>query len=262
MRFIVVLLLLVATAGFAQKKKKDKDKEPPATAPTQQQSVSAPATQTQPQQPPADTIPTAGDILTDHFLRKYSAAARWSDPDVAKDALYDVIVENPGSDSLIYTLAYLYYDQQKYASSFLIANDLLQRQPKDPSYLEMAAVSAQQLGANEKALQNYETLYLVNNNIRTLYQVAFLQYNMKRYAECTTNITIMLGKPEATTEKVMFNDAQGKEKEYLLKVSVLNLQGLVALDQNDKAAAKKAFTEALALAPDFKPAKDNLEKTK
>jgi tetratricopeptide (TPR) repeat protein len=261
MRFIVVILLLIATAGFAQKRKKDK--EPPAAAPTEQQPAAAtPSTQPQQQQPPADTIPTAGDILTDHFLRKYAAATRWSDPDVAKDALYDVIIENPGNDSLIYSLAFYYYDQQKYASSFLIANDLLQRRPKDESYLEMAALSAQQLGANERALQNFESLYLINNDVRTLYQVAFLQYTMKRYAECATSIGILLGKPEVTTEKVAYNDAQGKPKEYAMKVSVLNLKGLLALDQNDKAAAKKSFTDALALAPDFKPAKDNMEKTK
>lgn len=261
MRFIVVLLLLVTTAAFAQKKKKDK--EPPPTAPTQQQqTVPAPATQTQQQAAPADTLPSASDILTEHYLRKYSAAARWGDPEIAKDALYDVIIENPGSDSLIYSLAYLYYDQQKYASAFLIANDLLLRRPKDPTYLEMAAVSAQQLGAQDKALQNYETLYMVSNNTRTLYQIAFLQYDMKRYAECSTSINILLGKPEVATEKVMYNDAQGKPKEYALKVAILNLQGLVALDQNDKPGAKKAFTAALALAPDFKPAKDNMEKTK
>lgn len=262
MRFIVVILLLITTAGVAQKKKKDKEKEPATATPATQQPAAA--TQPQQQQAKPDTIPTpsAADILTDHFLRKYAAAARWGDTEVAKDALYDVIIENPANDSLVYSLAYYYFDQEKYASSFLIANDLLSLRPKEQSYLEMAALSAQQLGANEKALQNFESLYLINNNIRTLYQVAFLQYTMKRYAECTTSVNIMLGKPEVTTEKVAYNDAQGKPKEYLMKVSVLNLKGLIALDQNDKAGAKKAFTEALALAPDFKPAKDNMEKTK
>src|SRR3954470_15966571 len=103
MRFLVVLMLLVSTAGFAQKKKKEKEKEP-EKQPTQQQ---APATQpTQPQQQvqAPDTVPSAGMILTEHFLRKYAAASRWNDSDIAKSALYDVIVENPGIDSLIYSL--------------------------------------------------------------------------------------------------------------------------------------------------------------
>ena len=260
MRFlIVVALLLATTAGFAQKKKKDKE---PAAPPPVEQKQAAPVTEPQAAQVPIDSIPTAGEILTEHYLRKYSAAIRWGDSDAAKEALYDVIIENPGNDSLIYSLAYYYYEQEKFASSYLIATDLLQFKPKEPSYLEMAAVSAQSLGVPDKALVSYETLYLINNNIRTLYQIAFLQYNLKRYAECATNIGILLGRPEVATEKVVFNDAQGKPKEYPLKVSVLNLKGLVALDQNDKAGAKKSFTDALAIAPDFAPAKQNMEKTK
>jgi tetratricopeptide (TPR) repeat protein len=265
MRFIVILMLVISTAGFGQKKKKGKEEPAQQPAPTQQtpqQQQTAPQQQTQAQ--PADTVPppNASEILTEHYLRKYNAAARWNDMEIAKSALYDVIIENPGIDSLIYTLAYYYYEDQKYASSLLIAQDLLGRDPKNAVYLEMAGTSAQQLGANEKALQHYESLYLINNNIRTLYQIAFLQYQVKRYAECATSINIMLGKPEVTTEKAVFEDAKGNQKEYPLKVSVLNLKGLLALDQNDKAGAKKAFTEALAISPDFMLAKANLEKTK
>jgi tetratricopeptide (TPR) repeat protein len=261
MRFIVILMLFLGTAAFAQKKKKGK--EPVVTPPTTQQQETQPQQQAPQQQPQAvDSIPSASQILTEHFLRKYAAATRWNDPEVAKSALYDVIVENPGVDSLIYSLAYYYYEDQKFASSLLIAQDLLSRQPTNQMYLEMAGSSAQQLGVNDKALQNYESLYLINNNIRTLYQIAFLQYQLKRFAECSTSIDILLGKPEVMTEKVVFEDAKKVPKEYPLKVSILNLKGLLALDQNDKVGAKKAFMDALAVSPDFVPAKANLEKTK
>jgi len=255
MRFLVVLMLLVSTAGFAQKKKKDKEPEPAAVQSTQ------PQPQAEKTQAP-DTLPTAGMILTEHYLKKYAAASRWNDSEIAKNALYDVIVENPGIDSLIYSLAYFYYQEEKFASSLLITQDLLVRESKNPMYLEMAASSAQQLGVNDKALQFYESLYLINDNIRTLYQIAFLQYQTKRTAECKTSIDILMGKPEVSTEKVVYDDAKGVSKEYPMKVSVLNLKGMLALDQNDKAGAKKAFTDALALAPDFALAKANLEKTK
>jgi tetratricopeptide (TPR) repeat protein len=264
MRFIVILMLLISTAGFAQKKKKGKE-EPAQPAATQQQAApqqQAPTEQQPQQAQPADTIPSAGQILTEHFLRKYATAERWNDAELMKSALLDIIVENPGYDSLIAELGYFYYSDQKYASALLIAQDLLRRQPKNINYLEMAATSAQQLGAADKALQHYESLYLINNNIRTLYQVAFLQYQLKRYAECTTSIDIIMGKPELATEKATFQDAKGLAKEYPMKVSVLNLKGLLLLDQNDKAGAKKAFMEALAISPDFMLAKANLEKTK
>lgn len=263
MRFIVILMLLISTVAFAQKKKKGKDEPAQQPAATQQQ---APQQQTpsQPQQQaqPVDTIPSASQILTEHFLRKYATAERWNDTQLMKSALLDIIVENPGYDSLIAELGYFYYAEQKYASSMLIATDLLRRQPKNQDYLEMAATSAQQLGAIDKALESYESLYLINNNVRTLYQVAFLQYQMKRYAECATSIDILMGRPELNDEKATFQDAKGASKQYPMKVSVLNLKGLLLLDQNDKVGAKKAFTDALAISPDFMLAKANLEKTK
>jgi tetratricopeptide (TPR) repeat protein len=264
MRFIVISMLLISTMAFGQRKKKDKEAAPATTTQQQQQPVQQPAAEPQTQTQPADTVeaPSASMILTEHYLRKYSAASRWNDPDVAKDALYDVIVENPGIDSLIYTLAYYYYENEKFASSLLITQDLLGRDGKNPIYLELAGSSAQQLGVNDRALQFYESLYLINDNIRTLYQIAFLQFNLKRSAECKTSIDILLANPKITTEKAMFQDAKGNEKEYPLKVSVLNLKGLLALDQKDKEGAKKAFNEALAISPDFALAKANLEKTK
>jgi len=263
MRFIVILMLLISTAGFAQKKKKGKEEPAQQPAATQQQAPVQP-TQQQPstQTQPVDTIPSASQILTEHFLRKYATAERWNDVELMKSALLDIIVENPGYDSLIAELGYFYYSEEKFASSLLIAQDLLRRQPKNVAYLEMAATSAQQLGAADKALAHYESLYLINNNIRTLYQIAFLQYQLKRYAECATSVDIILGKPELQTEKATFQDSKGASKEYPMKVSVLNLKGLMLLDQGDKAGAKKAFTEALAISPDFMLAKANLEKTK
>jgi tetratricopeptide (TPR) repeat protein len=221
---------------------------------------------TQPAETQTQTQTTANkpvlSAASQHYLMKYATASRWNDLDVARDALYDLIIQNPANDSLIFTLGYLYLENQKYASSLLIAQDLLVRNAKNESYLELAAVSAQELGVLDRALQHYENLYKVNSNISTMYQIAFLQYNLKRYDESQSSADIILSKPEATTTKVVFNDPQGKPKEYPMKVAVLNLKGLVALDKGDKAGAKKQFNEALAVAPDFVPAKENLDKTK
>jgi tetratricopeptide (TPR) repeat protein len=256
MRFLPVLLLCLSTLAATAQKKKDKEKEQqPAVQP-------APATQTVEPQQPASQGPTAGQILTEHFLRKYSAAARWNDFDVAKDALYDLIIENPNNDSIIFTLAYYYYENQKAASSLLVTQDLLQRDPKNLTYLELAAVTSETLGVLDRSLQYYESLYLLSNNLSTLYKIAFLQYSLKRYNESNTNADILIAKPEAATLKVVFNDAADKPKEYQMKVALLNLKGMIAQDSGDKVAARKHFQEALALAPDFVPAKENLGKLK
>ena len=71
--------------------------------------------------------------------------------------------------------------------------------------------------------------------------MAFLQYDLKRFTESLATIDILFTKAELDTTKVVFTDAQNKSKEYPMKVSVLNLKGLIQLDHfGDKVAAKKS----------------------
>ncbi len=252
MKKIVIILAfsLSVTALFAQTQK-----QPVKTDPAKTQ------TQTKPQ--PQQTEKATVSPLTEHFYKKYIAALQWNDYDVAKDALYDLIIENPQNDSLIFNLAYFYYENQKPASSVLVSQQLLARNPKNIGALEMSALGYETMGVQDRALQNFESLYLLTNNINTLYKMAFLQFDLKRYAECLTSIEILLANKDVDTTKVVFNDAANKQKEYAMRVSVLNLKGLAVQEHlGDKEAAKKLFGEALTIAPDFVMAKENLAKIK
>jgi Tfp pilus assembly protein PilF len=144
----------------------------------------------------------------------------------------------------------------------MVSQELLKRNPKNASALEIAAVGYENLGANEKALQSYESLYLLSSNAATLYKMAFLQYRLKRYKESTTSADILMANKDAETMKITYNDASNKPKEYAIKVALLNLKGMVAQEQGDKVNAKKLFEQALAIAPDFALAKENLAKLK
>lgn len=245
MKYVFVYFFLFITLVSAAQK------QPAKSANTQDGSAAQPKPTATPQQ-----------SLTQHFLRKYALASQWNDYTVAKDALYDLIIENPANDSLLFTLAYFYYENRQHAPALLVCQELLARDPKNLNYLEIAAVSGESLGVLDKALQNYETIYLLTSNTNSLYKIAFLQFDLKRYAESMTNVDILLTKPEINTEKVYFADQENKNKEYVMKVAVLNLKGMIHLEQNDKPAAKKAFEEALAIAPDFVLAKQNLNKAK
>jgi tetratricopeptide (TPR) repeat protein len=247
-KFTIVSLLLLAVVFIARaqsKKPKPTDTKPQTTATTEQKQEAEPA---QAQMSP----------LAAHFARKYSIATRWNDSEVSKDALYDLITEFPGSDSLIFVLAYSYYENQKYPSSILVCQDLLARNPKDLKVLELSAAGYEALNIMDRALQNYESMFLLTSNSTALYKMAFLQFQLKRFKESITNADILLSKPDAETLKVVFTDATGKEKEYKMKVAVLNLKGMIYKEQADKVNAKKFFDEALAMAPDFTPAKENL----
>src|SRR5258708_15530079 len=148
MRSVFVLILISLTVtGWAQKKKKN-EKEP------KQEAVVQPAVPPAKQgvAPAKDTVPQVNP-LTQHYAIKYSLALKWNDAEIAKDALYDLIVENQGNDSIIYELAVYYYQNQKYPSAVLVSQELLKRNPKNTSALEIAAVGYESLGVPDRSLQ-------------------------------------------------------------------------------------------------------------
>jgi len=253
-KYLVLLMVVAVTISFAQGKKNDK---PAAKTESNKVEPSTPANTTQPAQQNQQLNP-----LVSHFLVKFNAAMRFGDSEVAKSALYDLIVENPANDSLFLNLAFMYYENQKYPSAILVSQELLARNPKNTTAIEVAASSYEALNIYDKALQNYESLYLQTNAFPALYKMAFLQYDLKRFKECSATSDILLSKKEADELKVSFPIAENQNKEFPIKVAVLNLKGMVARENGDTAGAKKLFEQALALAPDFVQAKENLAKLK
>ncbi len=243
---IVISVVGFFTEGLAQKKKTTE--QPP-----------------EPVQKTEEQIPMKADnqnLMDEHYFKKYTMAVRWNDGEMAKDALYDLIVNNPQNDSLIFNLAYYYYDNQEFAPAMLVTQELIARQPKNPGYLELSGASFEAIGILDRALQNYETLYLLTNSTPSLYKIAFLQYDLKRYSESLTNVNILLTKPDLADYPIGFNDAQGNPKDYPMQVAVMNLKGLLLEGNGDKEGAKQVYNEILQLSPDFQPAKANLAKLK
>jgi tetratricopeptide (TPR) repeat protein len=254
---IFSMVLCTGIFTFAQNNKTN-NKTKTETKPVVNQPVTntnAPADQSNAQQPQVNP-------LVSHFLMKYNVAVRFNDLATAKDALYDLIVENPANDSLFLNLAVMYYEARQYPSAILVSQELLARNPKNTTATELAAASFESLNIKDKALQHYETLYLQTNAFPSLYKMAFLQYELKRLKECSATSDILLSKKEADELKVSFPIGENQNKEYPIKVAVLNLKGMVARDSGDIVGAKKLFEQALALASDFGPAKENLTKLK
>lgn len=260
-KYVVFLMIVFTVSAFAQKKN---PKQPAKTEPSPTTTTPAATQPSNPQPTPAPTGQPQQQInpFVNHFLTKFNVAMRFNDSDAARDALYDLIVENPTNDSLFLNLAMMYYENQKYPSAILVSQELLARNPKNTTALELAASSFEALNIYDKALQHYETLYLQTNAYPSLYKMAFLQYDLKRYKECTATSDILLSKKEVDELKVSYPTADNKTKEFPIKVALLNLKGMVSNENGDKAGAKKFFEQALALAPDFLQAKENLAKVK
>ena len=189
----------------------------------------------------------------------YQRAVKYSDVNAAITALYNICVLEPQNDSILYALAYIYFDNQRYFSATLTLNDVLLLNPNNTQALEMRAVSLEQVGAIDKSLEVYESLYLRANNINFLYKMAILQYQLKRYKESKTNIDIMLSKTESDEIKIFFPDENDVEQEVVLRASLHNIKGLISKEEGNVTEAKKQFGIALEIQPEFYLAKKNYQ---
>jgi len=245
-KFSLLIVLSLISYSFANGQKKTKSiPEPKKVETTATQNLDS-------------TISNDEKYFIQYLTRKQTISTRWNDFEVTKDALYDLILRYPENDSLLLSLATIYYENGKYPSSILVCNDLLARSPKNIAALELSGLSYENLNIYDKALQNFESHFLITNNSQVLYKMAFLQLKLKRYQEVINNTDILLSRKDADTVKIVFNDSQNIPKEYPMKVALLNLKGVVYKEQSDFVNAKKFFKEALAVAPDFQLAKDGI----
>lgn len=190
----------------------------------------------------------------------YQVAMRYSDLGMAKSKLYDLMIRNPENTRYMEALANIYFDNTQYPSAALVALDLLQLNDKNVGALEIAAYSLEQLGALDRALPHFESLYLLTGDNFSLYKSAFIQYNLQRFEEALNSVN-MLVKNAKADEKIGFPKSQTETQEVSMKAAALNLKGLIYLDKNAMAEAKTAFNEAISLDSTFEQAKENLKKT-
>jgi tetratricopeptide (TPR) repeat protein len=197
--------------------------------------------------------------LYKHYQMKYVFGMKYNDAEVAKDALYSMVAMDPNDDSLKMRLCYYYFEQNKFASSLFVSLDLLSRQPDNLDALRINALSYENMGVRDKAIEAYESLYLKTNEISLLYQVSILQYEFDRFNECVTNLGILIKDPQAKALKLNFAKSETEQQEITLEAAAYNVLGMVSKKQGNNIEAKKHFEKSLELEPEFALAIQNLK---
>jgi tetratricopeptide (TPR) repeat protein len=196
--------------------------------------------------------------LFKHFQMKYVFGRKYNDTDAMKDAMYSMIALDPSDDSLKLSLCYFYLEDNKFTQSLFVSADLLSRSPDNLDALRMNAISLENMGLRDRAVTQYESLYLKTNDITVLYQVAVLMYELERYNECITNCDIIIKNPTAKTVKLTFAKNDKENQDISLEATAYNLKGMVQKELGNKTEAKAQFDLALKIEPEFAIAIQNL----
>lgn len=211
------------------------------------------------------TAPTStpSSSLADPFVVKekvFREALKYGDLLVAKQCLYEMIVLKPTEKNLRDSLAFIYINLGAAKEAILLSREILSSNPDNTNILEVKAIAEQSLGMSKEALADYETLYAKSTNIFHLYQIATLQYELKRIAECNASVDKLLANPDAEKKDINIGTGtRGQQQNVLLKSAALNVKGVLAMDLNELSVAKSCFETALKLSPDFVLAKNNMD---
>lgn len=188
-------------------------------------------------------------------------ALKFGDLVVAKSALYEMIALKPAEKTLKDSLALVYINLGQPQQAILLTRDILAENPANLGMLEVKAIAQQSIGMAKEALTDYETLFSKQKNVFHLYQIATLQYDLKRMAECNASVDQLLNSSDSDKKEMAIGVGgnRGEQQKVFLKAAALNIKGVLAMDLNELAIAKTCFDEALKLNSDFVLAKNNAE---
>lgn len=241
--FLLLFVSVVSISGlFAQKKGGGSGSTPPPTT-----TNAAPAVDAQKEK------------SFEHYKATYDQAMKYSDFIVARSALYSMLALKPERVGLKDTLTYLYYNTNSYVQVILVGKEILETKPDKAEILELVAVSQQNLGMLKEALESFEKLFAISKDVYHQYNIASLQYMLKRYGECSESLNAIIAATD-TAGVVSISDGKNESQQVPVKAAAFNMRGVIALEINQTDVAKQNFEKALQLYPEFVLAKNNLDK--
>lgn len=190
--------------------------------------------------------------------RVYQMALRYNDLPVARMKLYELIERNPTNLRFQELLATLYFDANQFTSAAVAAMDLLEKNDKNVTALEIAGYSLEQIGALDRAMPYFESHYLLTGTLFSLYKTAYMQYSLDRYEEALNSANMLIRDAKSSTEMLNFTKADESVQEVSIKAAALNLKGLVYMAEKNVEEAQAAFMQSLELAPGFEMAQINM----
>ena len=204
-------------------------------------------------------------LLPMEFQRQifiYGAAKKYNDKMMQIATLYNLLSYSPNNSAILDSIALAYFEGQQYVSAALVSVDAVSLNPKDELGAEIAALSFEQIGAFERALKYYETLYLLRNDVMILYQVSFLQYRLKRLNEAFTNVDIIIADTTSNEVQIIFPKDDESEQKIALKIAAKRLKAMIFEQKENIVEAKKLYEDILSSSPDFDLARKQLEDLK
>ena len=187
-------------------------------------------------------------------------AKRIGDPAVASYSMYKLIALEGENSTYKDSLTFMYYSARKYGSCFMMASEVLKRDPKNQAMMELTASSLESLGALDKAMESYKELFVLTNNNYHGYNLSKLQLSMNKFEEAYATIKKVELLNDTGKVQVNFSINQTHTQQIELIAAIPYLKGLIEEELKKNDEAKLSYQKALKIQPEFVLAKEKLDK--
>lgn len=188
----------------------------------------------------------------------YRKAMDFGDFTVARTAVLQLMVKHPDKPEWKDTLISIYGMMGMYEQAILIGEEILKTKKNDTNSLKIIAISYESLGGLSKAIEYYDKVLALVDDIVIRYKLSVCQYGLQRYPESMANVEKILNDKRAGSEKITIN-YESSSQEVSLLAAALNVGGIILTDGGKHEEAKYYFQEALKLEPTFVLAQNNLQ---
>jgi tetratricopeptide (TPR) repeat protein len=204
-----------------------------------------------------DSIKT-NQLLFNQERNVLRTALHYQDYSVAANALYRLMELDANKTVWKDSLCIIYFKIGAYRQCLSVASELFSERPADQKIMAIIAFSEKNLGMIKEALDTYEKLYPLTKDLYDLYEIAGIQFSLKRLGECERSVNQLIDAKDS--DRIMLSLSDNNNQQTIpVKAAALNLKGAIMQELNKKQEAIKYFEEALKVAPEFTLAGKNLQ---
>lgn len=197
-------------------------------------------------------------VKVDSEYLVYKKAMEYGDFTVARTAILELMVKYPAKPEWKDTLISIYGMMGMYEQAILLGEDILKSKTTDTNTLKIVAISYENLGVLNKAIEYYDKVLALVDDVIIRYKLSVCQYGLQRYVESMANVDKILSDKNSTNAKITIN-YESSSQEIQLLAAALNVGGIILTDGKKYDDAKLYFESALKLEPNFVLAQNNLK---
>jgi tetratricopeptide (TPR) repeat protein len=205
----------------------------------------------------SDSIALAGK--KQEVMDVYHRAIQYNDLSSASYALTSYL--NAGGDpTYLDTLAVVYYNMNNFSGAYKLANEQYTKDAKNVTALTLLADISGRSGETKTSLEWYEKLVVLNPAPYNYYQLASKQFVLERKLECRQSLEkVVADSAQASKEPVSLEVSNGYFEQVPVLAAAYNMLGVLAFNDKKNDEAKALYNKALAIAPKFVIAQQNLD---